>query len=796
MINKLALILLFCSYIHLFNAQCQETTDSTAVKTIVDVIEIPARSAEAIKQLNQLQRNMLNSEHLKKIISNDTTTLNLIDSLTHHEKGVELIMFNKRHLVNKRSLWNQRLQQVESIKNDITEQLEDNEDLALKAQAIGNEWSNIALSIPSDEQDSIVSANIEQVIVKNDSLLKQLHQQRSVLLAIQNRNISKTVDITNILERIENKVNQERHNIFARSNISFAQIFNARQYASAITILKKNLSIELKLMGNYLKDKEGNAFLFIIILVFGMFIFRQAHKNIIRKGNLESDGFYMQQFKRILTAYLSTAFVLVIWFSALLFPNQPLLFKDAIRIIICIPLTILLYRLIDKKLFFSIVILFSLILVQSVINLFPPNHMAYRLYLLIAILLELFVMFKIKAFVKTIHFKSKVLSSALNKLMLLAVGLISLVILLGILGYFVLGELVVNLVLINAFSICLLYVSMLIVIGIIELVFNYEKTKRLKVIQHYGDSIKNRLIQFITIVTPLLVIYIILASINFDEPVVNAIINSITYQFKIGEMSFSIGRIITLIIILSLSVFVSNVIKVILEEDVFSHTKLSKGLPHTIALLAKYALITIGVSLAFSVAGFPMENFAVLIGAFGVGIGFGLQNIFNNLVSGLILLFERPIKIDDVIEVGELRGRVRSIGIRSSVVRTFDGAEVIVPNGQLISNEVINWTHSDQIRRYEVLVGVAYGSDVEQVKTILEEQIAKHDDILTVPEPSVLFINMGDSSLDFRMLYWISKVRNGLEIHSAITQQVYNALNEAGIEIPFPQRDVHIKSKD
>ena len=224
--------------------------------------------------------------------------------------------------------------------------------------------------------------------------------------------------------------------------------------------------------------------------------------------------------------------------------------------------------------------------------------------------------------------------------------------------------------------------------------------------------------------------------------------------------------------------------------------KLKKGLPYTIALMVKYTLVTIGIFIAVSAAGIPTNSFTVILGAFGVGIGFGLQNIFNNLVSGLILLFERPIQIGDTIEVGTLMGNVRSIGIRSSNVRTFDGAEIIVPNGNLISNEVINWTLSDDRRRIELIVGVSYDSDPHKAKEVLLNVIKNHEDIITDPEPKVFFNNLGDSSLDFRMLFWIKEFDQWIRIKSEIIFQVFDDLKSAGIEIPFPQRDLHVRSID
>jgi small-conductance mechanosensitive channel len=180
-----------------------------------------------------------------------------------------------------------------------------------------------------------------------------------------------------------------------------------------------------------------------------------------------------------------------------------------------------------------------------------------------------------------------------------------------------------------------------------------------------------------------------------------------------------------------------------------------------------------------------------------VGIGFGLQNIFNNLVSGLILAFERPIQTGDIIQISNLNlmGEVKEIGIHASIVRTFDGAEVVVPNGNLISNEMINWTLSDQRRRQEIIVGVAYGTDINKVLEILNEVVPAQDNVLKNPPPLIIFIGFGESSLDFRVLFW-THFDNGLGTKSRVGTAIDEAFKKAKIEIPFPQRDLHLRSVD
>jgi small-conductance mechanosensitive channel len=239
---------------------------------------------------------------------------------------------------------------------------------------------------------------------------------------------------------------------------------------------------------------------------------------------------------------------------------------------------------------------------------------------------------------------------------------------------------------------------------------------------------------------------------------------------------------------------ISRLIRFILEEDVYPRLTLPRGVPNAFSTGIHYVLLLFGFVLAVAATGADLSKFTLLAGAFGVGIGFGLQNVVNNFISGLILITERPIMPGDTIEVGNMVGDVKRIGMRSSTIRTWEGAEVIVPNGNLISSEVINWTLSDRQRRVEIPVGVAYGSNTAKVTEILQNVASQHEDVLENPAPYVLFIGFGDSSLDFLLRFWTGRFEGYFRIRSQIVYGIEAALNEAGIVIPFPQRDLHVKS--
>ena len=260
-------------------------------------------------------------------------------------------------------------------------------------------------------------------------------------------------------------------------------------------------------------------------------------------------------------------------------------------------------------------------------------------------------------------------------------------------------------------------------------------------------------------------------------------------------MEFTIGSIFAMVLILLLTFLFTGILKVVIEHILLNKVRLPRGVPAAISVTIRYFLVILGFMFALSIAGIELSNFGLLAGALGVGIGFGLQNIVNNFISGLILVYERPIQVGDTIEVETLIGQVNRIGLRSSNVKTYDGAEVVVPNGNLISNQLINWTLSDNRRRIEIKVGVSYGSDPNIVLALLEKVANNHEDVLQNPPPLALFEDFGNSSLNFRLLFWVP-YDIGIRTKSAVAIGIFNIFRKNGIEIPFPQVDLHVKENN
>ena len=259
--------------------------------------------------------------------------------------------------------------------------------------------------------------------------------------------------------------------------------------------------------------------------------------------------------------------------------------------------------------------------------------------------------------------------------------------------------------------------------------------------------------------------------------------------------SVTIGSILLLLILFASVIIIERIVQKQLIRRFLSRTKLQPSLQFGLSRIIGYTLIAVGFYVAFQLVGVDLSSLAIIAASLGVGIGFGLQNIINNFVSGIIILAERPISIGDRIEVAGVAGRVTKIQLRSTTVVTNDNITMIVPNADFISNTVTNWSHGDPKVRIRVPVGVAYGSDLKLLQRLLLEAAAEHPKALRDPSPVVLFTEFGDSSLNFELGVWTQEM-TATPIHftSEMNFIIDQKLRENDIEIPFPQRDLHVRS--
>jgi small-conductance mechanosensitive channel len=264
--------------------------------------------------------------------------------------------------------------------------------------------------------------------------------------------------------------------------------------------------------------------------------------------------------------------------------------------------------------------------------------------------------------------------------------------------------------------------------------------------------------------------------------------------FPLGSEAYSVLDLIILIALFTALFILARTIKQVLRLRVLSLTGLSRAAQETIALVANYSFVLIGALVLLQIWGLDISSLTVFAGVLGVGIGLGIQGIAKEFVSGLVLIFERPIQAGDFVEVGDFVGTVEHISVRSTEITTLDRVSVILPNSRFLETEVVNWSHRSPISRLRIRAGVAYGSNLEVVRQCLLDAANQHSDVLSIPPPNVFFLGFGDSSLDFDLLAWISEPRKQFQIKSDLYFLIHELFQERGVEIPFPQRDLHVRS--
>ena len=658
-------------------------------------------------------------------------------------------------------------------------------------------WENTRhLQDSSNYSFGNISGVIDTTIFMINHVAHEIEQRTSLLVEPLNRTIGMEVELDLLIKKI-------REALLEKTSLTYTKT------SPAITEMSVSEESEEEVGRTTISSlrSEWNAVLFhfnlhktryIIYVIFStgillLFVWMSTRMKFVKDDDLT---YYESTLKKILRRPITAGILFCLFFSVAFIPDRPPLLVDIIILLLLIPAMDISLRLSTKNthVYFWLFCL-SVILLLG-IDLIPNDSLIYRYIRLLLGILELVLLFRLLRHPELYKLETQSLTRFIRvfiifHLLVVAVGIIT-----GILGYERLSQVAIDSVITNTLVGILLFICSTILIGGLQLFISSPYLEGIQVIRDHENFLKGFVARILIFAMTLFWIDAMLRIFYVRNTVYAYVRGIFTSDITLGSMSFSLGDIVLFIVIIWLSIITSRVIKIILKADILDKLSLKKGIPRMITAITQFALITLGVLMAVRSTGMPLDQLTIIFSAFSVGIGFGLQNIFNNLVSGVILLFEREVQIGDIIEIGDLMGTVKSMGIRSSHIRTFEGAEVIVPNGQLISKEVVDWTLSDKSRRIEIISGVAYGSDVHKVKKLLMDVINQHPDVKKDPEPLVLFNEMGESSLDFRLLFWTEQFDQWLRIRSEVIFAVHDALYANNISIPFPQRDLHLKSAE
>lgn len=273
---------------------------------------------------------------------------------------------------------------------------------------------------------------------------------------------------------------------------------------------------------------------------------------------------------------------------------------------------------------------------------------------------------------------------------------------------------------------------------------------------------------------------------------IDRILNYVLFQIK--STPVTVLSIFIFLVFITGFVFLGIFVRRALNQRIFKKLKIDAGTSYTLSRIIQYTIITIGALVAFQFVGIDLSGLAVIFGLLSVGIGFGLQNITSNFISGLIILFERPISVGDRVMVNDIEGDIIEINIRSTKVRTVNNISIIVPNSEFVSKDVVNYSHGDPTYRLDINVGVSYNSDLQTVVKALNEVAAENKMVLSSPEAEVHLVGFGDSSWNMQLRAWIGDVKDYPLLRNQLNQAIVHKFRDYDVEIPFPQRDLHVRS--
>ncbi len=784
------------------NVFAQEPLSETFITIAGDTITINPLPLSAInseievlnQKINDISNKMLSEQEIAKMDSQ------IIVAQLQIEKGKEHIekiraSITIKNIEDLKREWLSYASQYKKIQEETTDRAKwfetELEYVNIKIQT----WKLTQKALKNEKVSNEILERINATINMFKELGEKLETRQSRIFIIQNKNTNHLLDVDAVLNGLEQTLSGLQSEFFVQDSPFLWNANDSTVRLQKIRVkLQESLTENVRIINIFIPKNKNRAIvhLFIILSIIAfLFILNKRIKQL----NLPEEKKYRNA-QYVTYHYIASTLLLGLLVATWLYPDVPTTIRELIILLLLIPSAFLLPIIAKgqiKKFLFIILFLFF---INEILFFYQAKLFFARIALIIENGILIWVIYKV---IKPKHSTKSLLLGRwwiwvvnFSKLFLfLLVGSM----LSNLFGFMNLAILINKTVIAALLFAIVLSIFVIIINSTVIILLKSKRVQQSKIIFKYGVFIEQKLLVFVQIFVFFWWLRAILKSTGFLSNVSNWLTELIFNDIKLGSVSFSIASILGFFIVLVVTYFISKAIKIVLEEEVFPRIELPRGVPGAITMLTGYFIVGSGIFLALSIGGIDLSKFSLMAGALGVGIGFGLQNVVYNFISGLILAFERPVQIGDTIEVGNLMGNVKEIGIRSSTVRTFDGSEVIVPNGNLISKELINWSLSDKRRRREVKVSIEYGTHPQDVLDLLFEVASKHEKVLKVPKPLCLFDSFGESALNFRLLFWVP-LDSGLTIQSEITMAVYKAIEEAGMRIPYPQHDLHIKSFD
>ncbi len=737
---------------------------------------------------NQIKNNLSEgldtidvSEQLPLVIKRIDKIINLAN--THKSSTLRYLFVlrdNLNHIRDELDGWQSDLQDVDTTlvqnQNDL---LKFNKDTLMK-------------TIPAD---SLVRETFfAQRKVVRELWNKTDSTNRSNLLKVNLLQDKIAVSYTKILDesdQIESKIRR-----FALKAVSgeSGYIWSADpQYDDFKTALKNTLRLNQLLFNYFIKSEtvtHGIALLFLV-MVFTWILYSRSR--VLRDTDAPETIFGEANY--ICKKPFISSFLVVTTIIPYFYDHPPAVFLETLFLISIALALVLVKNDVPKITYNFLILLLSLDIAYGISNLFIEiaNVDRYVIFILsiISIITSFIFYKKAKA-----NPENDLPNTGLALKIFAGFQVVSL--LLNMTGRFSLAKIIGVTSVFNLWMLVVLYLVVRIIVQSLYLQFKIKRGSNSIINWVDYELVQKKFKKALVIAASLLWLFFLSQNLNIEDWASDNITSILKQPQTIGGATFTFGGFVIFIFVIWLSSLVSKLISYFYDVSAQRVTDLSvqRKKNRSSALIIRMAVFSAGFLLAVAASNFPLDKLTIIISAFGVGIGFGLQNIVNNLVSGLILAFEKPINIGDVIQVDGHIGTMKEIGIRSSKVATGDGSEVIIPNGDLISHQVINWTLSNNNRQIELRIVTAYGVDISKVKDLFKSVLSDRDDIMSNPAPAVFVNNISETAVEFKVLFWEADISTTGSLKSQVLSEIYQAISNESVQLPSTQKDIYLHFPD
>jgi potassium efflux system protein len=751
--------------------------------TAIPLTTVAVELQVAMASLQAINTNLAQSKSSVGVIAESLSDLtSQADAMTSEDMKLLTSSPSLDMLHQLNSTWQSFTDDLSALAQQLAKRAGSLEEERTRLDQFSEIWQATLQSAKQPNTPSPVVKAVQNVVDSIESTRQAVESCRAQILALEIRLSEEEARVRTALSSVQEVQTQQLDSLLVRDS---PPIWNAGAGLGSEMMQQSSESFSSQLMASTAFTKRlPFAFMMAAVLILVIAIALFWMRRSIRK--LADEKPDLQRAMPILDVPVSTAFVLTFLLSPSILALATSLIQAIIVTVALVPTVIVLRRLLERHLYplvNALVVLYFVNQLRLLVSSLP--ELARLIFLGQMLGGSLFLIWLLRSG----HLKAmaaetdKRFLGALRILTKIGLILLPAAFFANIFGYVNLGNLVGLTFLRGVNVAALLYAAIRIIEGLFIIALQVRPLGALRVITLHRSMLQQRICRAVEFSGFLFWLYLLLNFYNLITPLTAMAQAALTANLAIGSLNISVGRILTFLIAVWASFLVSKFLRFLLEEDVYHHFRLASGVPYAISTMLHYGILLLGFFIALATLGIDLSQITLLAGALSVGIGFGLQNVINNFVSGLILLFERPIKIGDVIEVSGNVGEVSRIGIRASVIRTSDGSEVIVPNGLLISSQVTNWTFSDQQRAVEVSVNVVSGVDSQRMVELLKGVAAGHPDVAKQPAPLVYALNFTAGAVTFQLRVWTNRSHEWAQLRSDLAVAVNDALAREKIAI-------------